>query len=78
MKFVLAVEPGMNPKDALRAGTIVAAEVLGIECHAGSLVLGKHSNLIAVEGQPEIDNATLREPSIVMREGRVLFERGKS
>ncbi len=75
MEFVLATELGMKPEDALRAGTILAAEVLGIEADAGSLSVGKRANLIAVAGNPVEDISTLRRPLLVAKDGRVVFDR---
>ncbi|MCW1411264.1 amidohydrolase family protein [Rhizobium sp. 1AS11] len=72
MEFVLAVELGMAPADALRAGTIVAAEVLGVHKNVGSIEMGKKANLVAVAGDPLKEIASLRHPELVMKDGRLI------
>lgn len=44
------VEAGLAPDEALRALTVTAAQVLGIEAMAGTLETGKLANLVIVEG----------------------------
>lgn len=77
MEFVLAVELGMKPEDALRAGTIIGAQVLGIEKQTGSIIVGKCADLVAVAGDPVADIATVRRPLLVIKDGRIALDKTK-
>lgn len=72
MEFVLAVECGMAPSAALRAGTIIAAEVLGSQAVTGSIEVGKLADLVATRLDPEQDVSTLLEPAFVMKGGETV------
>ncbi len=48
----LLVQGGMTPHDALRAGTIWAAQGIGIDAAVGSIEPGKLADLIVVDGDP--------------------------
>ena len=51
-EFGLMVENGMKPGAALRAGTSVAATLLGVDGDRGSIAVGKLADLVAVPGNP--------------------------
>ena len=65
------VSVGMTNADAIITATVNAAELLGIENHAGTLAGGKSADLIAVRGDPLQDVAALKEVVFVMKSGRV-------
>jgi imidazolonepropionase-like amidohydrolase len=70
-EFELAVEWGMAPDAALRAGTILGAEALGIAGATGSVTGGKSADLIAVAGR--LSNlADLASPILVMKQGELV------
>lgn len=70
-EFELAVEWGMTPDAALRAGTICGAEALGIAQETGSLVVGKSADLIATEaGGASLEE--LARPILVMKQGQLV------
>jgi imidazolonepropionase-like amidohydrolase len=71
-EFVLAVQAGMPPSAALRAGTIVAAEVLGSQATTGSIEVGKLADLVATVADPVGDVSTLLQPAFVMQAGEVV------
>ncbi|RJG46085.1 amidohydrolase family protein [Mesorhizobium sp. DCY119] len=72
MEFQLAVEWGMSEHQALHAGTMTGAEALGIASQMGSIEVGKAADIIAVQGNPLLDIATLGKPLLVVKEGRTI------
>lgn len=68
----LMVDYGMTPAQALRAATLVAAQVLGRGDDLGRLASGALADLIAVSGDPLRDIAALRAPVLVVQEGRIV------
>ena len=48
----LAVRGGLDPAVALRAQTLVPAELMGIAAETGSLEVGKEADLVVLSGQP--------------------------
>lgn len=69
----LMVKYGMNSMDALRAGTSVAAELLGIDNVTGTIETGKQADIIAVEGDPLKDMENIRKVVFVMKNGQVVL-----
>lgn len=64
-------EAGMSHLQALQAGTIASARMLGMEGQVGSLSTGKFADIIALEGNPLEDISALRSLGFVMKGGRV-------
>lgn len=62
-------ELGVDPMTALRAATIVPAEVMGVEKQYGSIEPGKYADVIAVHGDPLQHMNILRDPVIVIKHG---------
>ncbi len=73
-EFVLMVKLGMKPTDALKAGTSVDAELLGIAGQLGSLEAGKTADVVAVPGDPTTDIAQTQKVVFVMKDG-VVYKR---
>src|SRR3984957_6537962 len=73
-EFVLMVKLGMPPIDALKAGTSVDAELLGVADRLGSLEKGKIADVVAVPGDPTVDIAQTGKVLLVMKEG-VVYKR---
>ena len=71
-EFGLMVDHGMSPAAALRAGTSVAATLLGLERVVGTLEPGKEADIVAVGGDPLADIRATEKVSFVMRAGKVL------
>jgi len=59
--------------DALRAGTSVAAKVLGVEKAFGTVEVGKVADLVVVNGNPlEGMKVLLTSIAVVMQGGKVV------
>ena len=68
-EFHLMVDSGMKPVDALKAGTSVDADLLGLADKIGTLEAGKFADVVAVPGDP-IENVRQTEHVFfVMKEG---------
>lgn len=72
MEFILAVEWGMTPKQALIAGTAVAAEVLGISAETGAIETNKAADLVAFATNPVEDISAVMTPVFVMKQGDLI------
>ncbi|HVF56638.1 MAG TPA: amidohydrolase family protein [Pyrinomonadaceae bacterium] len=68
-EFHLMVDLGMRPADALKAGTSVAAELLGIADRLGTLERGKLADIVAVPGDPTQNIRQTEKVFFVMKEG---------
>jgi imidazolonepropionase-like amidohydrolase len=62
---------GMTPAQALRAATVVAAELMSWEDRVGSIEKGKFADLTAVSGDPLADITELERVKFVMKGGTV-------
>jgi imidazolonepropionase-like amidohydrolase len=65
-------QAGFTPAQALAAGTIVPARLVGEDAHTGSITVGKNADLALVEGDPSKDLASLRQTRLVMLDGKLL------
>ncbi len=68
----LAVREGMEEEDALRAITIHAAEIIGVDHRVGSLEVGKDADVVVFSGHP-LDYRTVTE--LVLIDGAVAYMR---
>lgn len=71
-EFELLVKFGMPPVEAIRAATVNAAALLGIEKETGTLEAGKAADIIAVSGDPLADVKVLKAMKFVMARGEVI------
>jgi imidazolonepropionase-like amidohydrolase len=71
-EFVLMVENGMKPMDAIVAGTRNAADLLGVVNDVGTIEAYKIADLVAVDGDPTADITVMTRPVFVMHEGRIV------
>jgi len=70
-EFVRMVEYGMKPLDAIRSATVRSSELLRLERDIGTIAPGKFADVIAVEGNPLDDIASLSRVAFVMKAGQV-------
>ena len=68
-EFHQMVDLGMKPVDALRAGTSVDAELLGLSAKIGSLEPGKLADVVAMPGDPTTDIRQTEHVFFVMKDG---------
>jgi imidazolonepropionase-like amidohydrolase len=68
-EFGWMVKYGMTPEQALRAATVVAAELLGWGDRLGSVEPGKLADIVAVPGDPLADVTRLEHVAFVMKGG---------
>ena len=71
-QLVMYVEAGMSPLAAIRAATVVNAELLRMEGRIGTLRPGASADIIAVRGDPLADVRALETPVWVMKAGEVV------
>ena len=63
---------GLTPAQAIQAGTVTNAEVLGWRNDLGSVEKGKFADLVAVSGDPLNDITELKRVNFVMKGGKVV------
>jgi imidazolonepropionase-like amidohydrolase len=69
-EFTLMVQwGGMRPMDAIVAGTMNAAKLLGLDKTIGSLTVGKTADIVAVAGDPLTDIKRMESAVFVMKNG---------
>ncbi|HEX3233432.1 MAG TPA: amidohydrolase family protein [Gemmatimonadales bacterium] len=76
-EFALMVKYGMTPMQAIQAGTLSAATLLGRDADVGSLQRGKLADLVAVKGDPLKDITVLQHVDFVMKGGAVFKQNGR-
>ena len=76
-EFTLMVHFGMTPMQAIQAGTLSGATLLGREMDAGSVAQGKFADLVAVRGDPLQDITLLEHVDFVMKGGSVFKRDGQ-
>ena len=76
-EFTLLVQwGGLTPMQAIQAGTLSAAKLLGWEKNAGSLERGKWADVVAVPGDPTRDIRAMERALFVMKAGVVYKQAG--
>ncbi len=74
----LYVDLDMKPMEAIRAGTLNAAEAIGLGKVTGSLTPGKYADILAVSGDPLINSKVFESRKnflMVMKEGVIYVDR---
>ncbi len=70
-QFVIMVERGMAPMDAIKSATSTAAHHIGWGDKVGAIEAGRYGDLIAVAGDPLTDVTVLQDVKIVIKGGLV-------
>ena len=77
-EFTLLVEwGGMTPMQAIVAGTLNCATLLGMDKNIGSLSVGKYADIVAVAGDPLKDIKRMERAVFVMKNGMIYKESQK-
>ncbi len=71
-EFAALVRIGLEPIDALRAATTVAARLLGMDDDIGTIEAGKLADIVAVPGDPLERIEVMEQIGFVMKDGRVV------
>lgn len=71
-EIVWLVKAGLTPAEALRAATVDAASLLGLEGQVGVIKPGAYADLVAVPGDPTKDITTVERVVFVMKSGKVV------
>ena len=71
-EFAVMVKLGLTPLQAIQAGTVNAADLLGWAGKVGTLDSGAWADVIAVDGDPLKDVTTLERVKFVMKGGKVI------
>lgn len=66
---------GMSPMDAIKSGTSLAAECMGVAGRTGAIKPGFEADLIVVERDPLADIVNLQDVLVVINNGRVAMNR---
>jgi imidazolonepropionase-like amidohydrolase len=74
-EFKVAVEYGMHPHEAIRAGTAVSADAIGMADTIGTIEPGKLADLIGLDGDPGADIGAIGRVEFVMLDGNVVLDR---
>jgi imidazolonepropionase-like amidohydrolase len=77
-ELVALVRRGMTPMQAIRAATVVAAELVEADDELGRLAPGYLADIIAVPGDPSQDIATTLDVAFVMKGGQIYQNRCES
>ncbi len=70
-EFSSMVKFGMTPGQAIRAATVTAAELLGMQDSLGTIEVGKLADIVAVPGDPLGDVSVMEKVDFVMKGGAV-------
>ena len=71
-EFAVYVRLGMTPIQAIRAGTLNAADLLGWSDKVGSIEPGRWADIVGVDGDPLADITTLQQVKFVMKGGEIV------
>jgi imidazolonepropionase-like amidohydrolase len=71
VEFQLMAADGLTPAQSLQAGTIAAADLLGLKDSVGVLRGGMAADIVAVPGNPVTDIKATQSVFFVMKDGKI-------
>ena len=74
-EFELAVAWGMDPMQAIVAGTKISAEAMSMDHVIGTIATGKWADVIAFSGDPLREIAVLQRVEFVMQGGKIIVDK---
>lgn len=74
-EFVLMVEAGMTPIQAIRSATYHGAALLNESSRLGTIESGKLADMVAVKGDPLTDISEMQDIDFVMKDGKVYLQK---
>jgi imidazolonepropionase-like amidohydrolase len=69
------IRAGVPPMEAIKAATSSAAQCLGVGGSTGSIRPGLQADLIVLDRDPLRDAVALRNPLLIINDGRVALDR---
>ena len=66
---------GLSHMEIIQGATLIGAETMGLDGEGGSIEAGKWGDVIILDADPLVNLKALVEPSMVMQNGKVVFER---
>jgi imidazolonepropionase-like amidohydrolase len=76
-EIVLLGRAGVPAIDVLRAATINAATVVGMQAQVGTVTRGKLADLVLLDGDPLVDISNVNRINAVVADGRLFDEAGR-
>lgn len=76
-EFRALVQSGLSSRDILRMLTVAPATRFGVAALRGTVTPGKMADLVVLEGDPLADVAAFSRVRFTVRNGRLIYERGK-
>jgi imidazolonepropionase-like amidohydrolase len=68
-------EVGITPMDAIKAGTSLSAEELGVDKRTGSIKVGYEADFVVVDRSPLEDIRHIADVVVVVNNGRIVLNR---
>jgi imidazolonepropionase-like amidohydrolase len=75
LEFGHMTKNGMTPMQAIKAATIVPAQMMGVADQVGTIERGKLADLVAVPGNPLQDITAMQRVLFVMKDGAVVVNK---
>ncbi len=74
-ELIELVDVGLSPMEAIRAATAVAAELLRVDDHTGTLVVGYDADFIVMDRNPLDEIGVVQDLLMVVNNGKVVVDR---